>query len=810
MDQLENNVSPRTITLQVYSRYEERKVFARVRVVGEPHVAIGGKVELTLLQSRSGIIAGHRTIGFKDSFLTEEVEFDLTDLRYWTCRYEAVFIDRNGIPFTTRVLHEKLPDDLSWLGSKTGVSRKVPEPWIPLKMESNKNELSIKCWGREYQFDGKSFIRNIVSAGESILAHPVCITAQADGKDVDWNGDKVEIVSSDSDQIVISQEIKSPNSLIIKARTEIDFDGMLRIDWSISSNNSKPIQLEKLSMKIPILKSFAKYFYFYPSVGPYEKSAGALESKDKSMGFYPYIWIGDEERGLSWFAESNEYWFNSDSNKQIEIKHNNDDVTLWLRLVSNPVTIIPGEEANSAVKFIKSGEPDEPIRTDYYDKMLRYTFGIQATPVKPVTSDAWDYRTTIIQQQTLGFQPRLNVTDELLDTYQKAGVRTVVMFEHWADAEAYVKTPHGDLLKDIISRCHDRGFKVLLYFGFLISDIIPEWKEFGKDCLVLPKTRGYHIYHYPPQPEQAAWFVCLNSPWQDFLMDGIARALDEFDADGVYLDGTAEPWGCTNTEHGCGYLKPDKTNTPAYGWIKPNGYIAPTYPIFSVRSAMRRIYEIVRSRKPDSQINVHNSKLMTMPTVEWATSVWDGEQFQSAGRKDDIHDLLPLDLFRAEFMGRQWGVAPEFLLAGEAYTYKEACGISLLHDVPVRPFGIGEPGENLELMSKIWQLMDDFGRKEAEFLPYWGNSDYVNISSKGIYVSLYKHPNNGLLAFVVNLGKEQKKTDIALNVERLGIVKGQFCAIDALTKQEIVIQKDTISCNLESLEWKYIWIKRKQ
>ncbi|RKY64778.1 MAG: hypothetical protein DRQ02_11035, partial [Candidatus Latescibacterota bacterium] len=125
MDQLENNVSPRTITLQVYSRYEERKVFARVRVVGEPHVAIGGKVELTLLQSRSGIIAGHRTIGFKDSFLTEEVEFDLTDLRYWTCRYEAVFIDRNGIPFTTRVLHEKLPDDLSWLGSKTGVSRKV-------------------------------------------------------------------------------------------------------------------------------------------------------------------------------------------------------------------------------------------------------------------------------------------------------------------------------------------------------------------------------------------------------------------------------------------------------------------------------------------------------------------------------------------------------------------------------------------------------------------------------------------------------------------------------------------------------------
>jgi hypothetical protein len=29
-----------------------------VRVVGESHIAIGGKVELTLLQSRSGIIVG--------------------------------------------------------------------------------------------------------------------------------------------------------------------------------------------------------------------------------------------------------------------------------------------------------------------------------------------------------------------------------------------------------------------------------------------------------------------------------------------------------------------------------------------------------------------------------------------------------------------------------------------------------------------------------------------------------------------------------------------------------------------------------
>ncbi len=35
--------------------------------------------------------------------------------------------------------------------------------------------------------------------------------------------------------------------------------------------------------------------------------------------------------------------------------------------------------------------------------------------------------------------------------------------------------------------------------------------------------------------------------------------MQEYDIDGVYLDGTSEPWGCRNAHHGCGYLKPDGT-----------------------------------------------------------------------------------------------------------------------------------------------------------------------------------------------------------------------------------------------------------
>ena len=39
---------------------------------------------------------------------------------------------------------------------------------------------------------------------------------------------------------------------------------------------------------------------------------------------------------------------------------------------------------------------------------------------------------------------------------------------------------------------------------------------------------------------------------------------------------------------------------------------------------------------------------------------------------------------------------------------------------------MNQPGlEDLDLASRIWRLMDDFGRGQAEWLPYWSNAEYV-------------------------------------------------------------------------------------
>jgi hypothetical protein len=284
--------------------------------------------------------------------------------------------------------------------------------------------------------------------------------------------------------------------------------------------------------------------------------------------------------------------------------------------------------------------------------------------------------------------------------------------------------------------------------------------------------------------------VCLASFYQDLLVDGMARTMDELGTDGVYLDGTEYPFACLNTEHGCG--------APGAG-----GSLTPSYPIFAVRSAMRRIHEVVRSRRPEGLINVHNSTCMTIPTLGWATSYWDGEQFQGVSRGADVSALLPLDAFRAEFMGRQWGVPAEFLLAGQAYTYEQAWAFCLIHDVPVRPSSAAD----LELASALWRTMEEFGRDRAEFVPYWRIGECLSAGPAGVLASAWRRPGHGVLVAVANLGARRTSARVELDLPSLGLAASTLEAVDAVRRRALPVRGAALTAALPPLGWALLWLR---
>lgn len=644
---------------------------------------------------------------------------------------------------------EKVPPRSSppWAGSPAGRFDGVLSPWTPVSV----SEKVVNVWGRSYSFATLPFPASVITRGTEILAHPITLRAILSGKPVTWQSEKFQVASVSPARVTIDVRAGA-EGLQCEGTILVEYDGMIRCDIRLLPQQAGLV-LDELALEVPLRSEYAKYLHFWPGRWGSALNSRAIPEEGFRSPFKPFFWLGDEWRGFAWFAESDRNILGVDPENVIEVNRRDNTVVLTIHLVGKGHTF---------------AEP------------LDYTFGFQATPVKPTKPDAWDYR--ISHMGNYGIEDNPPGT---LDQLAKLGVKTICFHEHWTDIQNYPKTTHGDKLRKLVKACHERGIQLLLYHGYEMSTIAPEWDQYHEECLVFPRAGGYKR-----KPEQTAYIVCYRSHWQDFLCDGIDKLMDEYGIDGVYLDGTSEPWGCRNQKHGCGYVKPD-------------GSIGVTYPIFAVRETMRRIYTIVKRHNPQGQVNVHQSTCMVIPTLAFATSYWDGEQLQSVKRPDSPLTLLPLDTFRAEFMGHNWGIPAELLWYGSGpFTRKEAELLGLLHDVPVRPNTL----QDVAVFSKIWRTFDDFGRDQADWLPYWENRDFVKTTPETVKVSLYNRQRKGLIAVVANIGSEPAHAEVTFNFDRLSQPE-TLIAEDVLTEGRITLAKGLLQLELAPLTFSMIRLR---
>lgn len=782
------------IQVRVWTKYQDDNLNLKVVLIDKMIQGKGGELTLDIYSRKSGKIERSKTIKRLKWAAGEEIVIPIKNLIYGCSHIQGSFIDNSGIKYIADILQDSISGKLpEWLGSNEGVDTPaVPAPWQPLTVNKKApNTIDVNCWGRTYRFGKTAFIDAIVCGGSKMLTRPMGLIIRSGKRNLRVKAQNPKLLTKSPEQVVIRNKFTGAG-FTIHTDVTVEFDGMVRLDWGITT--TKPLDIDSLVIEISMPRSIAGYLYDFPGKWGEIDNSGAIKSNYMALGFYPFIWLGNETKGLSWFMESQKNCFCPAENNAAEIIRSENRVDLRIHIISEAVTILPEVKTNRI--HLGPAELIAAARKDFLKTKdrktipgpLLYTCGLQATPVKKSDTDAWDHKTIILAaKKTVGSEPRLELSKKSMDKLVKAGVRTVVIFEHWTDIESHSKTKYAQQLRKIVKDCHANGIQALLYFGFLISDAAPEWNEFGTRTLVTPK-RGYPIFHYAPQIDQSAWTVCLRSSWGDFVVDSIAKAMDKYDIDGVYLDGTEYPFGCTNTLHGCGDVKDD-------------GSIAQTYPIFAVRNVMRRMYSIIKSRKPDGQINVHNSTCMTMPTLGWATSCWNGEQLRDVAEGTDVHTSSWLESFRTEFMGHQWGMPSEFLCYGKPHTRKEAWSIALLHDIPVRPGNMDTAGNELYLTSKVWKIMDTFDRKNAQWHPYWANAAYANGSNRSTFTSLYFHSENGMLAVITNMSGQTIETDISFAKNGFLKTLDWSEAKDALTEKRLNVKNNRLSALLKKYGW---------
>jgi len=648
----------------------------------------------------------------------------------------------------------------------------VPLPWTEVMAYTTEQGVTVNVWGRKYSFDHAALPTGVITAGQEILAAPVRLVGVLDGKPIAWEQKDALLLDQTKVKATVSGW-QTYDNLLINTTSHIEFDGMVRVDLVVMEKRWTTPKLEQLWLEVPLKQEQATLYTYWPGDWLKTRNSDALSENGLALPFKPFIWLGNEDGGLSWFAESDQGWQPKETERCIEVVRQGDATVLRLHIL----------DSQPAAKF-----------------PLTVTFGFQATPLKPIPKDFHEQR--FLYGAGYGIEDKASIVgdkEKAIDHMAAVGIKTLIIHEHWTPIQNYWKTTHAAELKKLVEACHQRDMKLILYFGYEFSTLAPEWSELADEVLV--KTPEGLYGGYQRNPAQRDYVVCYNSQWRDRLLEGIAWALDHYGFDGVYLDGTTEPFACLNEQHGCGYISPDGTRKG-------------TYPVFAVRDLMRRLYALVHAR--DGLIVAHQSSCCLTPTLAFVDCYLDGEHMQPNytpevqklvdSKENGFLEILPLATFRAEFMGRNFGVPCEFLVYERPpnWTLENALSFTLIHNVWTYTRGYGK---DFELISKIWKAMTDFGAGASKSHPYWKNQQMITVRPEAVKVSFYQKENR-LLLVVSNLSAApQVDGQVILSPAALGLAKPFKSAWDAVTGEPVVLEGDCLKIALTAMRARLIRVE---
>ena len=259
-------------------------------------------------------------------------------------------------------------------------------------------------------------MESVTTRDAEVLASPVTLFGRVDGRVLRLAGKRVKVLAEEPDTVELEHSLRG-QGLEVMVRIHVSFDGVIRYDWSLAAERS--VKVDSLGIEIQLHSKHAEYLYHFPGIWGNAKNAGAMPDEPQRLGFRPYIWMGDDQRGLAWFSESDRNWYPPADGIVTEVKPTRNRVTLRLHLVSQRLNLRPASErpadwvatpeleAAALRDGVISNKPVEVFNG------LQYTFGLQATPVKSMDKDGWDYRLAHVGTNTTGHEKPLVLKKEV-------------------------------------------------------------------------------------------------------------------------------------------------------------------------------------------------------------------------------------------------------------------------------------------------------------------------------------------------------------------------------------------------------------
>ncbi len=659
---------------------------------------------------------------------------------------------------TTVLVIDETPIDFDL--SKLDVSKYYPPMQVNLPV--------IKAARSRIKLAPKStFPKSIKVDGAEILNGPAFFTINKRSKQ---NDKKITLTSQNKNRISFTGSFRiAQNNIAQKAF--LDYDGLVWLDNKIKLKTKNKAQI--ITATIPVkLKGdiFLNYGRLirnwqltperFKTEGTFNKNylAWSKKLKDGKTVVLPLtsmISVVNNFRGLVIYPPVNPAGLNiKNYDKYIEITRNGENVDVT-------ITLSDGKAA-------------------FASRNLDFTLGLQPIPIHQYNNRAnFDFR--VYKGSRSGHD--LIHAQGKIDATINTGKTWIIPFQCWTEYQNYYTTyRYADVMHKLISMLHNRHKRVMPYFGFEISDVCPEAELYLK-TVSTGQAGGYIRENYAQQ----CWSVCYASQWGDYWLRGIKKFLPEYDIDGMYMDGTLGVPSCVNELHG-------------HGMRDSRGRCVPYFPLLEIRRFSQILYQLTHRYKSDFLLYLHNSHPFVPATMGFVDVILNGEQTKPILGTWKI----PLDVYRAEFNGRQIGVPQQILSYSARTTYRREYAGSLLFGQTITPWTVSRMPE-VKFTEAVWKIFDKYKLYGKYFVPFYSPDAKIKDAGGKALVSYYDTPQ--YLAIIISNYSGRDKTEASISLNHFtGRIK--TTAFEALDKKEIPIANNSINVTVGKENFKFIIIDK--
>jgi len=650
------------------------------------------------------------------------------------------------------------PQTPEWWNSGLGLTEKVAPGYGPLEKTARGFKLAL----REYTFDDVILPRMIAARGDELLAGPVVLKAEAGGGEVALAPGPLTVADVRAVGARLAQTWTG-GGLKVEIAATLDYDGFLKYDVDVAGAG---VEIEKLALEAPVKAQYAQWFchqqegtavgqgrhpFLHPSRFPYGELDGYFRLHPS--GWMPFTWgfyLGCEDRGLEWVAESDKAWSPQDEKEMIGLVRDADRVTLMVRFVDKPVTLA----APRRFSFGLMAVPVREIRHNDYFQLTRtggHSLGPRTPPAPaqdPAIVELYRFR----KQQ--GFKILSHYTN-----FGKPLFSNVRFYDEKLLGQ--VRAVHG--------LCKERGIIGIHYCGYSLPPGIPDNETFGAEMRMEPAFRPGWYKHAGPFTDywlHGAKFMVENANVQSFHTDGLC---------GVPLT--------TNRLDG-------------YGWER-GGKLHGSYPVFAARELYKRFYHMLKFEIEGGVAAYHTPHAGRPPVFavqSFSDAAVGGEDLYHISKLDD----LSLVQYRMNYCTTTLGVMRVGIWHYKAIPVTKNMMLTLhnLHGVLYHYINLRYSNHPYELMGgflpelEMWQRL---GRDKVRFLPYWrhpnlaaarSDIDGFELPAGRIKVSAYvREDRDQALLVVANLDQVGYTLKLKPNAAALGLRGPRLVCTDPVLGQ---------------------------